>query len=212
MKKFISGVVVGFVASCGVGFAASSLDHNGVFWNKLNGAAKTGYINGYGDAMQVSIGKLDSLSIAGDLFHWRGSDKIISQLARELSTEELTPDQAVKTARFAVRQSQVQRVGPGPGAAAADCADRGRRALEREHEFDPARRSRSFIGSSDSSSGEIGRRRWRRSSWQSDQTVWQFEGRRPHCSVWGWATRARGAVDTFGIRAYLRSGASAFAP
>ena len=96
MKKFISGVVVGFVASCGIGFAASSLDHNGAFWNKLNGAAKTGYINGYGDAMQVSIGKLDSLSIAGNLFHWRGSDKIISQLARELSTEELTPDQAVK--------------------------------------------------------------------------------------------------------------------
>lgn len=96
MKKFIAGVVVGFVASCGVGFAASSFDHNGVFWNKLNGAAKTGYINGYGDAMQVSIGKLDSLSIAGDLFHWRGSDKIISQLARELSTDQLKPDQAVK--------------------------------------------------------------------------------------------------------------------
>ncbi len=96
MNKFIAGVVVGFVASCGVGFAASSLDHNGVFWNKLNGTAKTGYINGYGDAMQVSIGKLESLSIAGDLFHWRGSDKIISQLARELSTDQLTPDQAVK--------------------------------------------------------------------------------------------------------------------
>jgi hypothetical protein len=96
MKKFIAGVVVGFLVSCGVGFAASSFDHNGVFWNKLNSTAKTGYINGYGDAMQVSIGKLDSLSIAGDLFHWRGSDKIISQLARELSTDELTPDQAVK--------------------------------------------------------------------------------------------------------------------
>jgi hypothetical protein len=96
MKKFIAGVVAGFVASCGVGFAASSFDHNGVFWNKLNGNAKTGYINGYGDAMQVSIGKLDSLSIAGDLFHWRGSNKIIKQLSRELSTAELTPDQAVK--------------------------------------------------------------------------------------------------------------------
>lgn len=96
MKKFIAGVVVGLIASCGAGFAASSFDHNGVFWNKLNCAAKTGYINGYGDAMQVSIGKLDSLSIAGDLFHWRGSDKIISQLARELSTDQLTPDQAVK--------------------------------------------------------------------------------------------------------------------
>jgi len=96
MKKFIAGVVVGFVGSCVVGFAASSFDHNGVFWNKLNSNAKTGYINGYGDAMQVSIGKLDSLSIAGELFHWRGSNKIIKQLSRELSTAEMTPDEAVK--------------------------------------------------------------------------------------------------------------------
>jgi hypothetical protein len=96
MKKFIAGVVVGFVASCGAGYAAQSFDHNGVFWNKLNNAAKTGYINGYGDAIQVSIGKLDSLSIAGDLFHWRGSGKIIKQISTELSTVDLTPDQAVK--------------------------------------------------------------------------------------------------------------------
>jgi hypothetical protein len=96
MKKFIAGVVVGFVVSCGVGFAASSFDHNGVFWNKLNDAAKTGYINGYGDAMQVSVGKLESLTIAGELFHWRGANKIIKQLSHELSTAELTPDQAVR--------------------------------------------------------------------------------------------------------------------
>lgn len=96
MKKFIAGVVVGFVASCGVGLAAPSYDHNGVFWNKLNGDAKTGYINGYGDAMQVSVGKLDSLTIAGNLFHWKGANKIFKQLARELSTAELTPDQAVR--------------------------------------------------------------------------------------------------------------------
>ena len=96
MNKFIAGVVVGFVASCGVGFAAESFDHNGVFWNKLNGTAKTGYINGYGDAMQVSVGKLDSLSIAADLFHWRGANKIIKQLSSELSTADLTPDRAVK--------------------------------------------------------------------------------------------------------------------
>jgi len=96
MKKFIAGVVVGFVASCGVGFAAPGFDHNGVFWNKLNSAAKTGYINGYGDAIEVSVGKLDSLSIAGELFHWRGSSKIIKQLTRELSTSNLTAEQAVK--------------------------------------------------------------------------------------------------------------------
>lgn len=96
MKKFIAGVVVGFVASCGAGFAAQSFDHNGVFWNKLNNGAKTGYINGYGDAMQVSAGKLDSLGIAADLFHWRGANKIIKQLSKELSTAELTPELAVK--------------------------------------------------------------------------------------------------------------------
>src|SRR5450759_1451059 len=96
MKKFIAGVVVGFVASCGVVFAAQSFDHNGVFWNQLNNGAKTGYINGYGDAMQISAGKLDSLSIAADLFNWRGANKIIKQLSSELSTADLTPDQAVK--------------------------------------------------------------------------------------------------------------------
>jgi len=96
MKNFIAGVVVGIVASCGAGFAAQTFDHNGMFWNKLNNAAKTGYINGYGDAIQVSIGKLDSLRIVGDLFHWRGSGKIIQQLSTELSTADLKPDQAVK--------------------------------------------------------------------------------------------------------------------
>ena len=96
MRKFIAGVVVGFLVSCGIGFAATSFDHNGLFWNKLNTSAKTGYINGYGDAMQVSVGKLDSLNIAGDLFHWKGSNKIIRQLSRELSTSGLSTDAAVK--------------------------------------------------------------------------------------------------------------------
>src|SRR5271155_31873 len=96
MRKFRAGMVVGFVASCGVGFAAQSFEHNGVFWNRLNSDAKTSYINGYGAAMQVSAGKLDSLSIAADLVHWRGAIKIILQLSSELSGADLTPDQAVK--------------------------------------------------------------------------------------------------------------------
>ena len=96
MRKFIAGVVVGFLVSCGIGFAATSFDHNGLFWNKLDTSAKTGYINGYGDAMQVSVGKLDSLNIAGELFHWKGSNKIIRQLSRELSTSGLSTDAAVK--------------------------------------------------------------------------------------------------------------------
>jgi hypothetical protein len=96
MKQFTTGVVVGFIASCSIGFAATNLDHNGIFWNKLNSAAKTSYVNGYGDAMQVSIGKLDSLSIAADLFHWKGADKIIHQISDELSTSQMGSDEAVR--------------------------------------------------------------------------------------------------------------------
>ena len=96
MKNFTMGVLVGLVVSLGVGFAAPGLDHNGLFWNKLNNSAKAGYINGYSDAMQVSVGKLDSLTIAADLFHWKGGDKIIRQLSGELSMSELKADDAVK--------------------------------------------------------------------------------------------------------------------
>ena len=96
MKKFIAGVVVGFAVSLGAGFAAPSVDHNGLFWNKLNTSAKTGYINGYSDAMQVSIGKLDSLTFAAALFHWKGADKIIKQLSHELSMSDVSADEAVK--------------------------------------------------------------------------------------------------------------------
>jgi hypothetical protein len=94
MKNFIVGVAVGFIASCAVAFA-SSANHDGLFWNKLDKTGKDGYVNGYSDAMRVSIAKLDSLTVAGDLFHWKGSHKIIHQLAAELSTSELTPEEAV---------------------------------------------------------------------------------------------------------------------
>ncbi|MGO9266177.1 MAG: hypothetical protein ACLQBA_15085 [Candidatus Binataceae bacterium] len=96
MKRFSAGVVLGFLASWGIGFAAPNFSHNGDFWNKLNTSAKTGYVNGYGDAMQVSAGKLDSLTIAADLFHWKGADKIIHQLSSELSTADLGSDAAVR--------------------------------------------------------------------------------------------------------------------
>ena len=45
MKKFIAGVVVGFVLSCAGVFAAPSFDHNGSYWNQLNSSAKSGYVN-----------------------------------------------------------------------------------------------------------------------------------------------------------------------
>jgi hypothetical protein len=96
MKKFIAGVVVGFVLSCVGVFAAPSFDHNGSYWNQLNASAKSGYVNGYSDAMEVSVGKLNVLTTAADLFHWKGADRIIHQLSHELAMSELTPAEAVK--------------------------------------------------------------------------------------------------------------------
>ena len=80
MKSFVVGMVVGFAASCAVAFASSTTNHNGIFWNQLNRAAKDGYVNGYADGMRVSVSKLDPLTTAGDLFHWKGSRKIIREV------------------------------------------------------------------------------------------------------------------------------------
>src|SRR5271166_718557 len=95
VKSFVAGVVVGFVASCAVAFASSTADHNGVFWNKLNRATKDGYVSGYADAMRVSVSKIDTLTVAGDLFHWKGARKIISEVERQLSMAKVEPAEAV---------------------------------------------------------------------------------------------------------------------
>jgi hypothetical protein len=95
MKKFIAGVVVGFGLSCGIGLASSSAEHNGIFWQQLTNPAKTGYINGYRDAMDVSVQQVNTLSIAASYLHWKSGDKIIAQLARELSMSDIKPDEAV---------------------------------------------------------------------------------------------------------------------
>src|SRR5215472_7872153 len=96
MNKFIAGVVVGFGLSSAMVFAAPSFDHNGAYWNQLNTSAKDGYVDGYSDAMQVSVGKLNVLTTAADLFHWKGADRIIHQLSHELAMSELKPAEAVK--------------------------------------------------------------------------------------------------------------------
>ena len=96
MNRFAAGVVLGFILSCGLGMAAQSLDHNGAFWNSLGASAKQGYVNGYSDAMNVSVGKLDNLTVAADLFRWKGAKKIIHQLSRELAISDQRPDDVVK--------------------------------------------------------------------------------------------------------------------
>jgi hypothetical protein len=96
MKRFAMGVVVGFLLSAAALSAAPSFDHNGFYWNQLSPSAKAGYVSGYSDAMQVSVGKLDVLTTAANLFHWKGADKIIHQVSHELAMAELKPDEAVK--------------------------------------------------------------------------------------------------------------------
>lgn len=96
MKKFIAGAVVGFSLSCGIGLASSSAEHNGIFWQQLTNPAKTGYINGYRDAMDVSVQQVNTLSIAASYLHWKSGDKIIAQLTRELSMNDIKPDDAVR--------------------------------------------------------------------------------------------------------------------
>ena len=96
MKKFIVGVVVGFGLSCGIGLASTSLEHNGIFWQQLTNTGKTGYINGYRDAMDVSVQQVNTLSIAAGYLHWRSADKIIRQLTQELSMNGIKPEEAVR--------------------------------------------------------------------------------------------------------------------
>jgi len=95
MKKFIAGVVVGCGLSCGVGMASPSLEHNGMFWQQLTRGAKTGYINGYRDAMDISVQQVNTLSIAARYLHWKSGDKIIRQLNQELSMNGIRPDETV---------------------------------------------------------------------------------------------------------------------
>lgn len=96
MKKFVAGLVLGLLTSSVIGLASPSVDHDGNFWTSLNNAGKSGYISGYSDAMGVSVGKLEYLHSAASFFHWKGADKIIHELSQQLSTSELTPDEAVK--------------------------------------------------------------------------------------------------------------------
>jgi hypothetical protein len=95
MKKFSAGVAVGLLAGWAVVLSAAVVEHNGLYWGRLDPSAKSGYVNGYADAMQVSVGKLDNLTVAAELFHWKGAKKIIRQLSSELSVAELKPDDVV---------------------------------------------------------------------------------------------------------------------
>ena len=91
------GAVLGFLSSWAIAFASSDVTHNGSFWNRLNSSAKVGYVSGYRDAMTYSVSKLDGLNVAADLFHWKGARKIIHELSHQLSLNDVTQTQTVKS-------------------------------------------------------------------------------------------------------------------
>jgi hypothetical protein len=95
MGKFVAGVAVGAGLSYAVASAAEISRHDGAFWGKLGSQEKTAYVTGYSEAMRTSFGKLDSLKVAAGVFHWKGANRILGQLARELDMSGLPADRVV---------------------------------------------------------------------------------------------------------------------
>jgi hypothetical protein len=77
--------------------------------------------------MQVSVGKLNVLTTAADLFHWRGADRIIHQLSHELALSELKPAEAVERldTLYANRKYSELDLGTALQVLAIDSTDQG---------------------------------------------------------------------------------------
>src|SRR5580692_10748689 len=95
MGKFVAGIAVGASLSYAVASAAQVSRHDGTFWGRLGNQDKTAYVMGYSEAMHTSFGKLDSLKVAAGVFHWKGANRILGQIARELDMSGLPADRVV---------------------------------------------------------------------------------------------------------------------
>ena len=93
--QFAVGIAVGASLSCALASAAQVSHHDGAFWGRLGSLDKTAYVTGYSEAMHTSFGKLDSLKVAAGVFHWKGADRILGQIARELDMSGLPTDRLV---------------------------------------------------------------------------------------------------------------------
>ena len=87
--KFVVGFAVGASLSYALASAAQVSRHDGTFWGRLGSRDKTAYVTGYSEAMHTSVGKLDSLKITARAFHWKGANRILGQIARELDMSGL---------------------------------------------------------------------------------------------------------------------------
>ena len=90
MGKFAAGVIVGASFGCALAAAASQVSrHDGAFWSRLGNQDKAAYVAGYSDATHSSLAKLDNLKLAAGVFHWKGANKILAQVARGLDISGL---------------------------------------------------------------------------------------------------------------------------
>lgn len=93
--RFATGIALGASLCCVLASAAQASRHDGVFWVKLGSQDKIAYIAGYADAMRTSIGKFDNLRAAAGIFHWKGADRILGEIACELDMSGLPADRLV---------------------------------------------------------------------------------------------------------------------
>jgi hypothetical protein len=89
LSKFAAGVVVGASLACALAAAAQIPQHDGAFWSRLRNQDKAAYVAGYSDATHSSLVKLDNLKRAAGVFHWKGANKILAQVARGLDISGL---------------------------------------------------------------------------------------------------------------------------
>ena len=75
---------------CALAAAAQVSRHDGAFWSRLGNQDKAAYVEGYSDATHSSLDKLDNLRLAAGVFHWKGANKILAQVARldQLATDD----------------------------------------------------------------------------------------------------------------------------
>jgi hypothetical protein len=95
MGKFVAGIATGASLSFTLVSAAQVARHDGAFWDNLSSQDKTAYVMGYSEAMHSSFSKLSGLKVAARIFHWKGANRILDQIAREFDMSDLPAGRAV---------------------------------------------------------------------------------------------------------------------
>lgn len=89
--KLWAGFVLGLALGCGNVWAKPLLNHDGIYWSKLQNSAKQAYVVGFVDGFATSVQKLEQLRETAKMFHWRAGDHIIRQVQSGLEMSADNP-------------------------------------------------------------------------------------------------------------------------